>query len=298
MFRLIGRHFREAFRGIGRHFAMCLSSASAVTFSLILVSMLTLIIGNVNQITRNLQSNVQVFCKIDEAVAEEDIPALQRQVEQVSGVSSVEYSDKDSELDRVEAMFGEEGKRYEVYRNDNPLSRAFIVEIKEGYSISEVSDRIANISGLNGVEFGGATTEQFMDVLSNIRNGGYIIVLALTLLAIFLISNTIKLTIYNRNKEIGIMRQVGASNSYIRQPFVIEGVFIGLMGALIPVLLTIFGYQYLYNQLGGQMVSGLLTLLPVQPFAYQVAGFLVLIGIVVGLIGSLMSVNRYLRWRR
>ncbi|MBR0230540.1 MAG: permease-like cell division protein FtsX [Erysipelotrichaceae bacterium] len=297
MFRLIGRHFKEAFQGLFRHFDSVIASAMAVMFTLALVSLLTLIIGNVGQITKSLESDIGMFCRIDESVEEELIPALQRQVENVPGVAAVTYSDKDSELDKMISSY-KEGYLFEAYRNDNPLSRVFLVQVKSGYSLSEVSEKITKIEGMNGAEFGGQTTEDFLKMLDGIRKGGYIIIMVLTLISIFLISNTIRTTIYNRNKEISIMRQVGASNSYIRQPFLIEGVFIGLIGAIIPVVLTIFGYKYVYEALDGQLVSAMLGLLPVYPFGYMVAGFLVIVAIVVGFIGSLLSVNKYLRWRR
>lgn len=298
MFRLIGRHFKEAFQGLFRHFAMALSSASAVTFTLVLVSLLTLIIGNVSQITKNIEENISIFVKISDEVPEEEIPSLQRQIERIEGVGRVEYSDKDAELDRYIEKYGNDSFDFEVYREDNPLSRAFLVVVESGNSMAEIARKIAAIEGMKEVEFGGTTTENFIRVLTTIRTVGYGIVLALTVLAIFLISNTIRITIYNRNKEISIMRQVGASNSYIRQPFVIEGIFIGIMGSIIPILLTIFGYRYVYETMNGQFISGILTLMPVYPFAYMVAVFLFAVSIVVGLIGSLLSVNKYLRWRR
>ena len=298
MFRLIGRHFKEAFQGIFRHFANALSAAMCVTFTLVLVALLTIIIGNVSQMTRALEEDIQIFVRINNEVEESQIEAKRQQILLIDGVKDVEYSDKNSELDRFIASYGKDGEIFEIYRDDIPLSRAFLVGIKSGYSLDEMSKQISKIDGLKDIEFGGTTTQEFISLLTNVRNGGYVVVLALTLIAIFLISNTIKVTIYNRNKEISIMRQVGASNSYIRQPFVIEGVFIGLMGAILPVALTIYGYKYLYEATEGQIVTGMLKLQPVNPFAYEVAGFLLMVAMIVGLIGSFISVNRYLRWRR
>ena len=298
MFRLIGRHFKEAFQGIFRHFSSSLNSITAVTVTLLLVSLLTLIIGNVSQITKTLEDEVKIWVGIENEIEDGEIPSLTRKVENVEGVAGVVFSDKDSELDNFIKEFGEDGKIFEIYREDNPLSRAFIVSLREGYSISEVATRIEKVKGISRIDFGGVNTEEFLKMLNGIRQGGYVIVLALTLVAIFLIQNTINQTIFNRRLEISIMRQVGASNSYIRQPFVIEGIFIGLMGSVVPVLITIFGYKYIYEAFEGKLVSGLLTMQPVYPFAFYVSGFLVVVGIVVGLIGSFLSVNKHLRWRR
>lgn len=298
MFRLIGRHFKEAFQGIFRHFSSSLNSITAVTVTLVLVSLLTMIIGNVSQITKNIEGEIKIFVTINEEVEDNAIPALTRKVENVEGVAYVEYSDKDAELTKFINSFGEEGKLFEIYREDNPLHRAFVVSLKDGYVISDVSKNIEAIDGIETVDFGGVSTEEFIKILNGVREGGYVLVRALTLVAVFLIQNTINQTIYNRRLEIGIMRQVGASNSYIRQPFLIQGVFIGIMGAVLPVLGTIFGYKYVYDTVGGHLVSGMLTLQPVYPFAYYVSAFLVLVGIIVGLIGSFLSVNKQLRWRR
>ena len=118
------------------------------------------------------------------------------------------------------------------------------------------------------------------------------------ILAIFLIANTIKLTIYARSNEIAIMRDVGATNGFIRAPFVVEGMIIGALGAIIPILFTVFGYIFLYDKLGGVLFSEMFKLTPPHPFVLQLSLILLGIGMVVGLIGSFMSVTKYLRWKR
>ena len=154
------------------------------------------------------------------------------------------------------------------------------------------------IDGLEGAKYGGTTVEDFISLLSGARMVGYAFTLALTILAIFLIYNTIKITINSRSKELGIMRLCGATNSYIRAPLVLEGIFIGIMGSVIPICLIIFGYNYIYNAMGGQLVSGLLQLIPVYPFVLYVSGFALAIGVIVGLVGSYLSASRYLRLQR
>ena len=141
-------------------------------------------------------------------------------------------------------------------------------------------------------------TEQFIESLNLVRLGGFGIVAALGILAIFLISNTIKITIFARQDEIVIMRHVGATNGYIRTPFVLEGMVIGILGSIIPVLFTIVGYDFLYEAMGGKIITGMLTLLPVFPFSLYVSAILVIASLVVGLFGSLVSVNKNLRWKR
>ena len=299
VFRALGRHLKEAYYGITRHFAMSLSAASAVTVTLLLMSIMILALGNISQITMNLQENVTIFVRIQEEVEESNIVSLKHRVESVDGVSFVTYSDKDNELDKLIEEFGDDGYLLETYRGEeNPLSRAFVVEIESGAKISEVSAAIGKIDGIEEALFGGSSTEQFIESLNIVRIGGFGIVAALGLLAIFLISNTIKITIFARQDEIAIMRHVGATNGYIRTPFVFEGIAIGLLGSIIPVLFTIIGYDFLYTALGGKIITGMLTLLPVFPFAMYVSGVLVVASVLVGLFGSWLSVNKNLRWKR
>ena len=299
MLRALRRHFKEAFLGMTRHFAMSLSAASAVTVTLLLMSILVLIIGNVSQITVNLQESVTIFVRIDNEVLDENITELQRLVSTVEGVKNITYSDKDNELDKLIESFGEDGKKFEAYRGENnPLSRVFEVEVMSNYKIATVSSSVAKIPGIKEAMFGGVSTEQFIESLGMVRNGGALIVLALGLLDIFLVSNTIRITIFARQEEIAIMRHVGATNGYVRTPFVLEGVFIGILGSIIPMIVTIIGYNFFYLAMDGKLVTGMLTLLPVFPFTLQVNALLITMSIVVGFIGSFLSVNKNLRWKR
>ena len=298
MFRKIGRSFKEAFWGITHHVAMVISTANAVTITLVLVSVLSLLIANISQITYDVEDDIQLYVKIENEVLDEDIQSIQNKISRIAGVEEIEYSDADNELDRFIAAYGEAGKIYEIYRQDNPLSRVFIIKVANGYSLAELSPQISTVEGIQSVDFGGATVEDFVKFLNGIREVGTIFVIALALLAIFLIYNTIKITINSRKEEIGIMRLVGATNSYIRSPLVLEGMFIGVLGSIIPILLTIFGYNYIYTSLNGQLVSGILKLIDVFPFTLWVSLLVLVAGVTVGVIGSYISATIYLRYKR
>ena len=298
MFRKIGRSFKEAFWGITHHVAMVISTANAVTITLVLVSVLSLLIANISQITYDVEDDIQLYVKIENEVLDEDIQSIQNKIRRIAGVEEIEYSDADNELDRFIAAYGEAGKIYEIYRQDNPLSRVFIIKVANGYSLAELSTQISTVEGIQSVDFGGATVEDFVKLLNGIREVGTIFVIALALLAIFLIYNTIKITINSRKEEIGIMRLVGATNSYIRSPLVLEGMFIGVLGSIIPILLTIFGYNYIYTSLNGQLVSGILKLIDVFPFTLWVSLLVLVAGVTVGVIGSYISATIYLRYKR
>ncbi|NLL26528.1 MAG: ABC transporter permease [Erysipelotrichia bacterium] len=298
MFRRIGRAFKEAWWGIRHHRAMVFSTVVTISITLAILSILGVLIANINQITYDIEEEIQVFVKIDNDVEEKDIEELQLKVSRISGVAGVVYSDADSELTYFIEQYGESGSIFEIYRDDNPLSRAFIVSVSTGFSISEVSKQIGTLDGIAEVNFGGFAIENFICLLGGIRKAGLVLALAIIPLAIYLIYNTIKITIHSRREEIGIMRLVGATNSYIRIPLVLEGIFIGIIGAILPCVGTVFGYQYFYEQMNGQLISGILKLVDVFPFTLYVSAILLAVGVFVGLIGSWWSATRSLRWKR
>lgn len=293
------RHVKEGFIGVLRHSAMSVSAATAVMITLVLMSLFLLLTLNLSQITKNVEESVQIHVKIVDGTTMETIDAMKAEIALIPGVKLVTFSDKNAELDRFIAAFGEDGKIFEMYRGeDNPLRDAYLVDLVKNAPLDIIAAKIKLLDAIEGVNYGGENTLRLVSLMESIQNGGLILVSVLWLLAIFLISNTIKITIYSRSEEIRIMRTLGATNHFIRFPFLIEGILIGLMGSILPILLTIFGYQYLYNALGGVLVSNLFILRPIYPMVFQVSGILAGLAVLVGLTGSFISVTRHLRWNR
>ena len=215
------------------------------------------------------------------------------------------YYTKDQEYQYYMDSFTDEKTRElmtpfegEFEGDDNPFHDSFYVEISDGTKLKQVADQISEIEGVSAVNFGGMSATQLVSVLRTIRYGGLILALSLSILAIFLIQNTIKLTILARADEIAIMRNVGATNNFIRSPFVVEGIIIGALGSIVPMVLTYYGYRYLYQFTGGYVITQMFSLIPPDNLIWQVNVALLLIGMIVGLIGSFFSVTKYLRWKR
>lgn len=298
--RLIIRHFREAFIGLIRHLAMTLSSMSTITITLLFVGMFLLITMNIQQFTFAVEGSINIHVKIDPAFEDDlSVNTIGVAILAVDGVKSAEFSSKDDELDAMIASFGDGGAIFEAYRGpDNPLRMAYLVEIMDEANIEAVALAIRNISGVEAVAYGGVRVIELLSLLENIRQFTYILVALLGIIAIFLIANTIKLSIYSRSLEIQIMRIIGATNAFIRIPFLIEGMLIGVFGSIIPIGLAVFGYRWLYNMMGGQFITPMFTLVAPFPAVYFIAGIMMVIAIVVGLVGSGFSVGRHLRWKR
>ena len=137
--------------------------------------------------------------------------------------------------------------------------------------------------------------EQLVSVFAAVRKVCIFLVIALIIVTAFLIANTIKITIFSRKREKEIMRLLGASNTNIKIPFVMEGLFLGLLGSVIPVVITIVGYQKLYNHFHGQLFTAFIKLVHPYPFVIYISGLLIVIGMVVGMFGSWRAVRKYLK---
>lgn len=296
------RHIREGFIGVIRHFPLALSSISSVTVTLLIMAVFMLLSANLTQVTQQLEASVQIHVQVNNEFEEEsELSRIENAIKAIPEVANVTFSSKDEELEAYIALSDSESaeEMYGSFRGENnPMLHAFIVEAKNGDQIGAIAEEIRLIEGVEKAKYGGDSTAVFVKGMESVRNAGYIIVGALSFIAVFLISNTIRVSIHSRRQEISIMRTVGATNWYIRWPFIIEGMIIGFVGSLLPVIATIFGYNYIIQLTGGNLLSKMLTLVPTMPLVREVSLSLVAIGVIVGALGSLFSVGKQLRWTR
>ena len=294
------RHIKEGFVGVYRHAAMSVSSCFAVTVTLILVGLFLIISSNLQQITIGVEGDLQISVLVDHDYDEQSqINDIQKQIETIEGIESIEFSTKDQELEYFLSLYEEDER--ELYMHDgadNPMPNTFYVKVKQGNLIESIDEKISLIEGVSETNYGGDSIILLVDILEGLRLGGLILVVGITLLSIFLVHNTIKLAISARKREISIMRNVGARNGYIRAPFLVEGLIIGFVGSIIPCVLIFFGYYYIYDATGGQIMTRIFKLIEPTPFCYYIMLMLIGIGMVVGFIGSAISVSRFLRWKR
>ncbi len=276
--------------------AMTISASSAVAVTLVLMSLFMLLTVNLNGFTRNIESDFKIHATIDTLKTDKEIQELQKQVSNIKGIRDVLFSDKDAEL---EAFIKEKGRMFEYHRGEgNPMRNAFIIGVSQPNLIPEIKNELEALDGIEKAQYGGDTIAIMIQAFEYVRIAGAVFVFILSLLAIFLISNTIKMTIYARHAEIAIMRNVGATNWFIKTPFIIEGMFIGILGAIIPITLTYFGYSILYKSMNGLFLSQMFILQPVQPITPIICLILLACGVIVGMIGSAFAVSKYLRWKR
>jgi cell division transport system permease protein len=293
--RTLGRHTRESFKSLARNGWMTFASVSAVTVTLILVGVFFVIMMNLNQVAKNIEEDVIIRVHIDVAANEQDQQALKRQINDIPEVKSIVFSSKEKELNNMITSMGEEGKAFKLIEQENPLNDVFIVKTKKPTDTMTVAKQIEQMEYASKVKYGQGHVEKLFKFINASRNVGLALIIGLLFTAMFLISNTIRITIVARRREIQIMRLVGATNAFIRWPFFLEGLWLGILGAVVPIILISSSYYYAYDYLAPKLEGNFIQLLAYEPFIYQVSGLLILMGAFIGMWGSMMSVRKFLK---
>lgn len=308
MIRRFFRHFIESLKSLKRNGWMTIAAISSVTITLAMVGLFASVILNTAKLASDLEHNVrinvylranstdQVETIVNEAgetVANPDFQKVYNQITALPNVQTVTYSSKDEQLKKLTDTLGE---TWNLFQGDaNPLYDAYIIDTTEPQYVKSVAAEVAKIDGVTEVRDGEVETERIFKLASMVRTWGLVATGLLLFTAVFLISNTIRITIISRSREIQIMRLVGAKNSYIRGPFLWEGAWVGLLGAIIPSALVYFLYQMVYNSVNASLASQDLSLISMDIFIPSMVGSLFVIGILIGSVGSVISMNRYLK---
>lgn len=293
--RNIKRHFREGFKNIFRNGWMSVASIAAVTVTLILVSVFIALVVNLNHMANNIEGDVEISVHIDRTADESEIKELGQELKGIAKVDTVVFSSKDEELEKLINSMGDEGQSWELFEQDNPLNHAYIIRAEDPDDTVSIASSIESLDHVDEVVYGQEVVERLFQFTKYARTIGLVLILGLVFTAIFLISNTIKLTIMARSKEIGIMKLVGATNGFIRWPFFVEGLLLGILGSVIPIAIILSGYYYLEKSLGAQITFNFVELLPFNPFAWQLSLLVITIGSFIGVWGSVMSVRKFLK---
>ncbi|SDE50820.1 cell division transport system permease protein [Paenibacillus sp. UNCCL117] len=299
----VGRHLREGTKSVLRNGWMSFASISSISISLFILGVFLLLTLNVNFLAKQIEQQVEIRVYLEVNTPQEQIGLLQNEIASMPQVSKVTFVSKEEGLVFLRERLGESGKQFlEGFDGENnPLNDSFTVEVAEPREVAAVAGQINKLNDnkevkpIYRVSYGQGTVETMFKITAIVRNAGLVLVAALALTAMFLISNTIKITIVARRREISIMKLVGATNAFIRWPFFIEGALLGIIGSVIPVGILLYGYQQLMISTQVDLSLLLIRLLPFQEVAVQTAGLLLGIGILIGIWGSVLSVRKFLR---
>lgn len=294
MFRRLGRHIKEGFISFFRHRASSAATVFSMFVSLLLVSFLAVAILNLANLTKEVESSLSLSALVEYDLSSSKIKAIEKKLQTIEGVSKVEYRSSEDEFNFYIEQNPDLKEFYETYRDDNPFHANFLVSVENGEILNSIKETISKIDGIDSVHDGGDNTYKLIDILHQIRLIGTIVVAAFVLSAIYLIKNTIKLSIESRSSEIEIMRIVGATHGFIRAPFIIEGLIISFFGSFIALAVTVVGYLYLYSVSDGYLF-GAFDILSPYPSLLYVSAFVLGVGFITGFIGSFSSVSKALR---
>lgn len=295
-FRILGRSIRDAFKSVGRNFSLSLASISCIVITLIIVAISIVVSYNVENFSSELKKDLTIVAFVSNEADEYDLAKLKLDIEEISNVQSISFKSKnDIKNEMMEEDDAFKSAMSEWDEEENPLQHTYLIKIEDIEKIGETATAIKNLDNIDVVKYGEGMVDQLVTVFKVVEKVAIIAVIALVLMTMFLIINTIKLTIFSRKREISIMRLVGASNFAIKLPFVVEGMILGFIGSIIPVCIMIYGYYALYNYFGGRLFTDLIKLVRPEPFIYVASLVVIGIGILVGMLGSGRAVKKYLK---
>ncbi len=294
--RILFRSISSAFKSVFRNLSLSLASLSCIIITLLIVSVAITFSSNVNNITKKIESDLTIVTFVKSETEEVKIKEIEENLKVLPNIDKISFVSKDQVKDSMK----EENDTYKKIIEDwgtseNPLDSYFLVTVKSIDDMGETAATIRNLEGVDAVNYGEGLVEQLVSVFDMIKNAMVITVIALIFVTAFLISNTIKITIYSRKNEIDTMRLVGTSNMVIKLPFIFEGLFLGAFGSIIPILATIYSYVFLYDKLGGIFFNPILPMIAPYNFVFKVGLALLAIGSVVGMFGSYKAVRKYLK---
>ncbi len=293
MIRRFFRHLLESMKSLKRNGWMSISSISAVAITLSLLAIFAAIILNAVKLADDMENNVDVSVFVVTGANDDDKKELEKKLKAIDHVKTVTFSSKDDQLEKIKGSYG---KSWDLFEQDNPLHDVYIVSATDPQYVKSITAAAKKLTTyVQDARYGDDLSDKIFSIAKGVRTWGLVGSILLLFIAMFLISNTIRITILSRQREIQIMRLVGAKNSYIRWPFFLEGGWIGLLGAVIPVLIIVFGYQKFYAVANPIMLRSNYSLVTPNEFMVPVAVGVLLIGVVIGSIGSVISMRRFLK---
>lgn len=292
--RAIKYYGKQASKNVFSNGWMSLASIFTVIASLLVFGIFFVLTLNLNYIATQFESDYEIILVVDETYNDEQTKALEEKIKAVGNIDSITFDSKENRLETLKQDMGENAVLFDGYETDNPLRDWYKVTLSDLSQTKSIVEQFRNIEGIVKVILNQDTVDSLLSATSYIMKISIAIMIALGIISIFIIANTIKLTVFSRGKEINIMKYVGATDWFIRWPFIIEGIMIGLIGSVIALLVIIFGYNGLtsfISKLGVSFVS-FKPVLDVIP--YLIPMFLC-VGIFLGGIGSLISVRKHLK---
>ena len=294
--RTVKYFFKQSTRSIWRNKVMSLASIGSVMAALLVIGIFLILVLNVDYLATKLESQVEIKVHLIDGLSENIINDINKDIKEIAGVKDSVFLSKDEALKKFNEELGENSYLLEGLEGDNPLSDSFIVTLEDPRLAPKATLAISAMSNIEKVVYGKEELEKLLNITYILRVGSLVIVGILFLISIFIISNTIKLTVFARRREIGIMKYIGATDWFVRGPFFFEGILLGLIGCIASIIILGAGYYFIANYIKQQMFGLLvISLMPFSEVIYSLIVALLVIGIIIGSLGSMISIRKFLK---
>lgn len=287
--------FKEGFRNTWSNRMMSIASICVLMSCLVLIGCASMIFLNIESLLGRIEEENVIMVYIKDDTADADITAMGNTLKGIDNVKEVEFVPKeDAWAEQLATMEEAQAKFFTEISSDIPLPDAYKVTVDDLTYFDQTVNQIEKLDHIDTIRENKDLAEKLVTIRHGVEVISIVIVAVLLAISVFIISNTIKLTVYSRRLEISIMKSVGATNSFVRLPFVVEGMILGIISGVISLGLVWAFYEFAINQFSDLLTSLQLDALNFADFALPMLGIFVAIGIVTGVGGALISMSRYL----
>lgn len=284
---------QDSLKSLRRNKTISTASAATVAATLFILGIFLLTILNVKQGILEVESKVEVKVFLKDTITTKQQGELEKKIKAVDGVVEVVYESKSQAMDKFKKQLGDQNKSLvDGLEKDNPMPNSYVIRVQKPETVSTVVNNIKGLEGIDTIKDGREVVDKLLAITRTIKWVGSIIFMLLIGVSLFLIGNTIKLTLYSRRREIGIMKYIGATDWFIRWPFIIEGMIIGVAGGVVADLALYYAYKMTYIKAS----TGLMMIQLVSPqyVLTTILGLFLVSGIVIGSLGSILSIRKFL----
>ena len=284
---------KETYKSIRRNGFMSFASISTVAVSLLVLGMFLMIFLNTNNLAQYLEKQVQISVYMQDSATDKELASVKDKLTKMPGVVKVTQVSKQEALERFRKRLGDQDQLLNSLGKENPFPNSFEVQVDNPERIKVLTPQIGQLNKVETAKFGQEVVEHLFQLTKILRFGGILLVVFLAMATLFIISNTIRLTVFARRKEVIIMKYVGATDWFIRWPFILEGMTLGFFGAVVAFILINSIYSGLLTRIHATLAF--LPLLPTSPLLFYVDLFLLVAGTGIGALGSYISLRKFLR---
>ncbi|GAA0716574.1 permease-like cell division protein FtsX [Clostridium malenominatum] len=288
------KHFiTDALKSLKRNRTISFASAATVAATLFILGVFLLAALDVKQVIKDVESKVEIKVFLSEDITIGQEKELKDKFSTISDIKEIKYESKEDAIKKFKEQLGEDNESLvEGLEKRNPLPNSYILKVNSPEAVTGVVEQIKDIEGISQIQEGRKVVDTIIKITNTIKWAGIAMFIVLIGVSLFLIGNTIKITVYSRRKEIGIMKFIGATDWFIRWPFIIEGMIIGLSGAVIGCILLYYTYSLIYSKITSAMF--MIKLVGPSFVLSTISWQFILLGMIIGALGSILSIRKFL----